>query len=806
MGTRGFTAREETGAALVATSSMLAAIALQAVSVFAQIRGRVLHDDGSPAIGAEFVLTSTEYRYRDAISHEWRAVANGDGCFVIEWLPTPYVMTLQLHESGFERAAWQWTQLDASCPVDLGEIVLQPGATIHGRFLIDDNHLPARSLWRISAWTMSRFADEVAIAVGASVARDATTGEFWISDLPGGKVRLSATRFDFDSSASEVQVEAGESIERDVLVDGLIDNDPGHVPVVVECAHGASDFGISRVTLSGLDHWILRGPQTVQEYFRPPPPPPGSFTCGSPELGISFGELDPGHYAFEVDDARFERSSTSFDVPCEEQPVLHLHGTSALRLFVRDADTGEQLRGATVELRSLWNSGGLGDFWPDVLHGASSEWPEEDLFDGLIAGDWKVAARADGYGADEVVVCDLAARETRWVEIGLRKLGRIHGRVVLGAGSRLNAPAVVSLFDPEPPPRTNLSPRNLYISIGWQLRYILRQVQVDASGEFDIDDAPAGWFPLRVDVGRGLWAETPSVHVLPGSTTSIELDLGPCAWLDGWIRGLEGRDGFKVRLTPHCEIAWDPHESLLNSIGGGSGVASVSSDASFHIGPLRPGEYDVWLSFPESRVWSSNGNSWPSSGPAEQIGTVLLPATHGTEVFDANISELSVRVRANELAPPVIRVDLVRDVDRPWFSVCAMTDANGLARFPSIASGRWFVSLWDPDGRWRANWPDPIDVRPGELASIELGAPLVRRTLKFVYAVSLRPLGAVGFWCTPSTKGGPGSEGVTDRAGEAVITLAIGSYDIRLKTRSWLPVARTWSDELPDPVVIVIDP
>jgi hypothetical protein len=719
------------------------------------------------------------------------------------------MVTLQLHESGFERAAWQWTRLDASCPVDLGEIVLQPGATIHGRFLVDDNHLPARSLWRISAWAMSRFVGDAATAVRASVAHDAATGEFWASDLPGGKVRLSATRFDFESPESEVQVAAGENIERDVWVDGLIDNDPGYVPLAVECAHSGSGFGSSRVTLNGLDHWILRGPQMVQEYFRPPPPPAGFATHGGPEIGISFGELDPGHYEFEVDDARFEPCSTSFDVPCDERPVLRMRGTSAIEVIVLDGESARSIGDATVELRPL-NGGPLGDFAPIVLHAASDAWPPHNKFDDIVAGDWKLAALATGYGPEEVVVCELAARETRVVTIDLHKLGGIRGRIVYEDGTPLDVPCAVTLLDLEPTPHTNFSPNHAFAFDGGTQRSILRAVQLDAGSEFHIDDAPAGRLLLQVDIARGLSVRLPSVEVRPGATTPLNIVLEPCAWFDGKVRDYRGDPDFGIRLSPHGESPHGPQYDLidtqLSTIGGGANVGVLARDGSFHVGPLRPGKYDAYFATRYSRPWLSRFPfDWyiPTTTP-RALATFDVGVGHTAGELDLDVGELVVTVRAGGRVLSHARVELFRSPNSTAF---ADTDELGHARFAPIASGRWTVSRIDDQSRWCAKRADEFDVNAGSSTAIELDVPLIRRTVRVVDVQSHRlPRSVVvtaqsggNFTCFAS-----GGEDVTDEKGEVVLAFPAGTRLIGLKNDPDSYRTREWSQDLPDPVCIVV--
>lgn len=152
--------------------------------------GQVQDLQGRPVSGAEVAVspaaTSKNRRSRPLLEEEARATTDGQGRFTFAGLPAAEV-DLAVHKSGFAAGTFRGLRLPSNQPaVDLGRIVLRPGAEIRGR-IVDSRKRPVAAARVYEVEILDRLEKLAETLAGEEPAvRSSSRGDFALPDRPAG--------------------------------------------------------------------------------------------------------------------------------------------------------------------------------------------------------------------------------------------------------------------------------------------------------------------------------------------------------------------------------------------------------------------------------------------------------------------------------------------------------------------------------------------------------------------------------------------------------------------------------------------
>lgn len=241
--------------------------------------GEVRDVQGLPVAGAEVEVAPKSRRSRPEEREVLRAATDKHGSFTFGELPAIEV-DLTVRKAGFAEAAFRGLQLPAGRPaVDLGKIVLRPGAAVRGRIL-DSRKRPIAGARIYQVEDLARTERlAAALAEEEPEARTSSRGDFTLPDRPAGSaihllvlaegyrpetVRgarvpspepLTVTLADAFAMQGRVLDENGEPVKGarvEIAWQETVPGVPGQLPVGRELSQGGTTDGEGRFELAGL--------------------------------------------------------------------------------------------------------------------------------------------------------------------------------------------------------------------------------------------------------------------------------------------------------------------------------------------------------------------------------------------------------------------------------------------------------------------------------------------------------------------------------------------------------------------------
>jgi hypothetical protein len=400
-------AREETAAAIEDEN-------------LATVRGRCVYADGGVAVGVQVKVHgwagNSERALQFGVPDNWEDVSgetDAQGRFALRLdPPRAFQFTLNVSQPGFAAVNWRWFELLPRKVKDVGEVVLVPGGSVHGRIL-DKQGKPVGGNRTVSGNSALEAPGDGGDTTRVRANADPLSGEFLLEGLPPGPAQITA-------SSSLAQVRAANSalvvsrgtVEFELVYDGP--DNSRRIVVTTFCRefHIFNNPAEGSIVLlgAGAERTAKRVPGRSQDW--------------------SFEDVEPGAYTIELRDPRFLPWSES-NVRPGSQVRAYLRGNASVALNVIDE------QGAPVENYRLRVDFHTSKSSPHEfeLRDAKSPLPAGGVYSSLIPGAQTLRVDVDGYSTSALILDALAPNESRGLTMQLSRGTRLEG-VVLDIATR----------------------------------------------------------------------------------------------------------------------------------------------------------------------------------------------------------------------------------------------------------------------------------------------------------------------------------------------------------------------------------
>ena len=733
----------------------------------AEVRGRLLLFDGTPAIGAKIQLEGfsqdREYLRRHGRLAGYQApstTARRDGCFSLHFEPPPdNQFSLGAAFASCAEERWRWGDIEPGEVIDVGTVTFKRAGTIAGT-LVDTAGDLLRSGFIVHA---------TCAAPAGSKGKDATrrvagvdsTGLFRLDGLMPGPTQLRIEPFEPNGEEGQVldvlevvEVIAGEEISVE-----LVWCDPEDANrIVVEPS--TSPFNPLWVAADSIH---LSGTAGESRTAHPDPDNPWSLV---------FDELEPGSYTVAIDDPRFLPWSESGIRPGTRLRP-RLKGNVAIRLEVVDGESGVPVEDYQLDVRLDGLGFGSRTFrW----HETGQEPPTGGLLEGLVPVPQTLLIEAEGYPTGRLALHDLEAFETRTVRAELARGTRVAG-IAYEADGRTPVPgARVWLLS------VGAEPRRYLMFFGGEEPFQI-EAECDRNGRFEMRDVPVGRFSLLAEVGYRLGGITELVVRKGDNHSDLAVMLPPPATLRGRLIAPAGGNFLNLELHARRTAPFGPR----NALGLANLTAPLDLDATgaFGSGILGSGEYALFLSGP--RVTLPNGFTGSSTSDSPDVELIRLELKPGEDLErDFDLHEVwpgSLHVEVRREGRPVVGcVVVVRETGHfQGGRTGGTTGPDGSVTVEYLFPGEYMVAARAVDRRWLLAVPGGVRIEAGERLECTIDLVLFPGALRVLDERSGAPLVNQVVWIELVDSIGY-VKATADGEGWLSLDLATGSYRIH---REW---------------------
>jgi hypothetical protein len=797
----------------------------------AELRGRFLFPDGSPASNVEVKVrgwpANSERELKFGVPEVWEdpgGQTDVDGRFSFRFdPPRAFQFVLDATSQGYAENSWRWSELPPGEITDVGEVVLVRGGRIRGR-IVDTQGRPLIGDWRVVGDATAGGEWEGRDPIRVQMKADPTTAEFVIDGLPPGRAELSAhSRLTNWVDGPMVEVEAGRETLADIVYDGP---DNSRRITLVTFNRPFTIFGDPAPGSIVLE---LPGGESVAKKV------PGSASSWS------FEGLEPGMYDIEIRDPRFERWRQE-DVATGTALNVQLVGSAAVQLTVTNG-LGEALEDYRLLIRypkanfgpNEWELRGLGAAAPaggvyrglnpttlDTNRGPTSDRQNTNgdaqsaslplqRLQGLESFELEVAAA--GLAPSQIEVKDLAPGETRAIAVSLQPAAAVQGRI-LGVEAHEADGVTVVLADASLSAKQLMEYRQgLFAFKG--TRALIRETESNSDGSFEFSGLAAGSYrlvarfhhdlhaefgPFDLDYGQTFEAliHAPAHGSIKGLILAAPEDLEH-AWIEARIPGV-------YRAPDHD---WSLFEAEPPP------RAQVDAEGNFLLSPLAPGTYELCLHHSLQPLGRKPGLWKPRSLKVPPLGLVVLPDAHQVSVeFDLTQQRRGlIHCQTSVDGQPAVgwRVEASHgsaDGAAVQQKAEARTGPSGVAHLSQLQPGAWRIALVDNGGLWRAWAQDPLVLEPGAEVSLSIDVTLYPGQLIVLDARTDQPRSNQQVYLGQGEELGNLK---TDAAGRLNLRLPLGSYGMRAGSGSlhevWIQIgaqstALEWTPSGPVPAAI----
>lgn len=658
--------------------------AVPAADALAEVKGRFLLPDGTPAVGVEVALRgwagNTERARRFGVPKDFvdpTGKSGADGRFSLRIdPPRAFLFLLETKVDGWVAPKWRWNEIAPRAVVDVGDVVLVAGGTLRGRVVDTSGKVLTKG------WTI--YADGVATNVenqeqpGGFGRPDPATGEFVITPLPPGPVTLRAqSEIAGWIPAPRVEIRAHEETRVDVVYDGP--DLSSRITVVV--------FTKPFYTFSTQDEFefVLTGTGVPERK--------AAKQSGSSQ-SWEFDGVPPGLHRIELRDERYEPWSQD-GVEAGTRVNAKLVGSAAVTLDVVDDATSAPLSRYALDVRFDESRTS-----PNVFRvfDAEVDAPRGPV-KGMMPGNQTLIVTAEGRPPVEVAVAKLSPRENRVITVRVPL-----GRVVTGVVRTTSGRAVEGVRVSASPMvvRNDRTPRRVMMDGGRPET----AATSDARGAFTIENLATGKYTLEARLGLDVSSRTSFEMPATGDVEPVALTIPDVGRLVGRLIAPEGAtfEGLAVEVAPRASDVSEPTLRVQRTMAmGDAGLLSIAADGGFVSGVLPVGDVDVSL-VPSQRRIATGDRTWTRSmAPATELDTVRIVADgdtrHEFDVRGTFPATCEARVTVNG-TPPTGAIVVVRRGSPSQILAGGVTDSQGACRMRGMPVGATTIVASASDGSW----------------------------------------------------------------------------------------------------------
>ena len=755
----------------------------QPIPVQARLRGRLLRPDGSPAVGA---LVDLDGSVRNSQLAEFFGppaqwvdpaplVCDEGGEF--EWnfeAPPAYQFFLTATAEGCARANWRWTKLEANQQLDLGDVELEAAGEVSVRVLNAQGEALGLG-WRVSADVPAPNSFQGRVGDGVQAHVDAAGSTFSLKGLPARRVTLRASTENF-ARAEDLEVTALAGVN-----------------TVVELRYFGAD-PLRRIGIGvRMPPGVHSAPATEHVWLTQPGQPARQAQAQSSHIsGFSFDDLELGaSYGVLIDDPRFEPWSQVGVQPGETlRPQLRGNAALSVRILQPNQVLYTGSYRLSVEKFAGQFHSGL------ILVSASDVPPADGRVSGLVPGDYEFEFSIAGHGRHRVVVAQLAAQETREVELLLGLPVGIQGRVLSSDGTSPMAGVDVQLTRGDVAGHT-LAPGATISAGNRMIHFRDARTSTDAQARFQFADLQPGPWTVRAAWSPWLFVDQTVVLPLEGELEFVQPPCGSFAGQLLWPSGSPIGDAV-LWIIPMVDGAPRTPRPHLSGLDDPSGLAS---DGSFQYGPLPVGEVSVTL------MVTTDGIDESSSGSGPWLGTfTIAEGAPQMQLIDVR-STFPARVHGSVFVDGVAATaGLVTIRSVPPSSpqqTRGRLSAAGQFRYGGLEAGsEQRLEYTSPTG-WSWAVPQTIVVAAGSDTECAIAITTIEREIRIVDANTLQPLPHQRIaWRTgldfAATQDPPGElergGGRSDAQGKLNVRLPQGPVRfVALPSGTFIPPTMDWS-------------
>lgn len=705
-----------------------------APSAVAVLRGRVLQDNGAPAVGAECWIYGNPRSLQAIAAYwgpiEWPTVSTKTddlGRFRLDFdPPPPYRFTLQIAAPGFVTAIWSWPELEAGREHDLGDVRLERGGTLvgvvsdsSGAALTEDWSITARSFGD-SAGALDRGGEsELSRAARATeslgVRGVAGKGDFRVENVPGGDVDIYGTHGNGLFGRQVVSILPGQETRVSLIFAPARDTQV--IKSIVRPIESAAPLP-AHVRLIGPD-----GERTAEPY--------GFFGT------YRFNAVPDEDHVVVIDDPRFAPARVEGVRPGSSSVIVHLVGNASIALRVIDGADDEPVLEYQATIRRLTREI-QNAFVPDLflLRGPDRPAPTGGIYSELVAGDYELCVHVEGRAERRIMIEDLAAGEVRPVTARFGSDATISGVVFQSDGATPAGDVLVRLYRPaleedgphSPFTEDTVGPRRP------RSRILHDEMTTDEAGRFHFDRVPAGTFIPRAWINDDVSTVLDPLTLSDGDVVDgLRLVLPAASFLVGQIVAPAGASLEGMRL----EV------SLINARRL---PATIDEEGRFRAGPLLEGAYVAHLLGGVVAILEGAGSFRETDGFERELGPFEIDGGRDTEVLydlrDDFPGHLEVTVQLD--GKPAANLIVVAARDGEGVATGGVTDAAGRVILPALPAGLYDIFAWPKHTKWTTTVPLRAKVIAGVSTRWSLDLSLVEGAFQCIDGESGEPLRNAG--------------------------------------------------------------
>ncbi len=674
------------------------------------VRGRLLRPDGSPAVGSRVNFSGTranqERVQQYGLPTNWidpqPKTADADGRFEFSFdPPLAYQFFMKVDEAGSAMAAWRWNTLLPGSTLELGDIALEPVATIVAH-IVDASSNSLCIGWNGSVDVQPLTAAQGRDSSYISAKCLAGASEIVLSRVPARRVRLEAS------------TENGASIEA-VIVD-LVANETKSVELRYDGPDPAKRIAV-RVSTSPY-YSFDSGHLQVSATSAGAPPLIGSMN----ENGLMAYVIDgcvAGAYDLSISDPRLVPWTKS-NVQPGEVVRAKLVGNAALRLHLNCPDGSAYL--SSYSLRAKFTSGHSSNEF--VLVAPNAVPPTGGVIGGVIPGDYALTLEIADLPPQNIAVLGLAPNEVRDVNCNFAAGLALQGTVYAADGTTPLSNVEVQLTRGDQAGHAGDVSVQIFAGNGI-IRRFTQSTATDEQGRYTFNGLTAEHWTLRASWSEYLHVDR--IVALDGETQPLVILRPAHGFLTGRLLIPAGAPIDDTNLLAHFS-PMDPTLRAFHAEGRDNAV--LHEDGAFDFGALPVGEVQLNLA-----VTTVAPDGASESGPR----TVYTAMIHDGETLAAEIDlrntfpgRLRERVVIDDLAASGGTLLWAVAGSSPTGAFSRSVHFDGTALLGSLAPGSLRLDYWSKDKTWAWSVAQPITIVPGQEVAHEIQLHTTARDLRCV--------------------------------------------------------------------------